>query len=818
MMESSNELLELTQRISSGKAILFVGAGFSTGAINTKNNNFPTALELSKEIAKLARIEEDDDLKYVTEYCIQNGGTDKLIRLLKETFTTVETSEHHQIISAVDWMRIYTTNYDDVVENAARKNFKALKTITVDDDPKEFYKSKDLCIHINGSISTLSEDTLQSKFKLSKSSYMSPDSFSESPWYYSFKKDLERCSVIVFVGYSLYDIDIEKVLFNCPEYKEKTFFVTRKNPTQKSQFQLSKYGTVLPVGTDGLAEKLKFLPTYTENKEILTEAFVRFEILDNQNVITDNEIQQFLLYGRIDEGYINLAVSGTQAKPYLITRKVVNDVVEKLSKKQFVVLHSELGNGKTIMLKQIASRLYLSGKKVYFLKNDDGDYASDIDLLSSAIDESVLIIDGYSRYMDIIRYFTQVNPSKICLLVSDRTINHESQRTFLHDIQKEIYEYSIDTLNDQECEQFCNIISNIGRWNHEAGLSNLRKANYIKKYFKSQISQALLGLFQSPVIKDKVAELLIPIFKNEKLKNTVFAICLLEIMDLPLKRSLISQVSNSEEIYLLSTNNDSSFQELFKLESDIISTKCSIFSIYLVKNHFSAPYVTGQLLKIVRNFDDLKNNGRTEEMIFKQLLRFSFIERILPDDNKRDSLIKFYENLKIEVPWLTKSPHFWLQYAMARITFNQLEDAQSYLNQAYSIAEKKDAFDTAHLDAQQARLYLKNSIDSTIENDVFTFFIKAHNLLSKLNDDSYKFRQVITYRDFFDLKYQVLSKKHRVEFEYACRKMLSDLKRYNATFSTLSGDSIFSKSSKALNSILESIQVSRASKVVQVEK
>jgi hypothetical protein len=331
----------------------------------------------------------------------------------------------------------------------------------------------------------------------------------------------------------------------------------------------------------------------------------------------------------------------------------------------------------------------------------------------------------------------------------------------------------------------------------------------IKNKFKSQISQALLGLLKSPVIEGKISELLVPIFDNKQLKKTVFAICLLEIMDLPLKRSLISQVSDSDEIYLLTTNNHASFQELFRLEHDAISTKCSVFSIYLVKNHFSASYVTEQLLKIVKRFDEFKDNGTAEQRIFKQLLRFSFVERILPDDNKRDSLIKFYENLKVEIVWLKRDPHFWLQYAMARMTFDQLQTAQEYLNQAYSIAAKKNNFDTSYLDAQQARLYLRNSLDSTVENEIFDYFLKAHRLLSGLTHDSYKFRQVVAYRSFFDSKYQILSKKHKVDFEHACKKMLIDLDKAEANFTTLNGESILNKIRQALNFILSSIQTLR---------
>ena len=84
-----------------------------------------------------------------------------------------------------------------------------------------FYKKRNCCIHINGSISSVSEEDLDSKFKLTRTSYVSPDSFVNSPWYYYFKKDLEQSSAVVFIGYSLYDIDIEKLLFSSPALRRR---------------------------------------------------------------------------------------------------------------------------------------------------------------------------------------------------------------------------------------------------------------------------------------------------------------------------------------------------------------------------------------------------------------------------------------------------------------------------------------------------------------------------------------------------------------------------------------------------------------------
>ena len=68
------------------------------------------------------------------------------------------------------------------------------------------------CVHINGYIGNLTESTLNTSFKLSESSYMRPEGFLNSPWYTIFKRDLERASAIIFAGYSLYDIDIKRIL------------------------------------------------------------------------------------------------------------------------------------------------------------------------------------------------------------------------------------------------------------------------------------------------------------------------------------------------------------------------------------------------------------------------------------------------------------------------------------------------------------------------------------------------------------------------------------------------------------------------------
>lgn len=73
---------------------------------------------------------------------------------------------------------------------------------------------------------------------------------------------MERASVIVFVGYSLYDIDIQKILFENKSLKEKTFFVTKESISIKSKFNLEKFGTILPIGVEEFGKEIRKIHDY----------------------------------------------------------------------------------------------------------------------------------------------------------------------------------------------------------------------------------------------------------------------------------------------------------------------------------------------------------------------------------------------------------------------------------------------------------------------------------------------------------------------------------------------------------------------------
>lgn len=125
------------------------------------------------------------------------------------------------------------------------------------------------------------------------------------------------------------------------------------------------------------------------------------------------------------------------------------------------------------------------------------------------------------------------------------------------------------------------------------------------------------------------------------------------------------------------------------------------------------------------------------------------------------------------MPGLERTPHFWLQYAMARIAIDDYHVAQNYLDTAY--AKAYDGYDTSYLDAQQARLWIKLAINEKDQNKSIGLFEQAHILLRNLQDDQYKYRQVETYSDFYEKKYSVLSNKNKAKFISQVKEMTDKL-------------------------------------------
>jgi len=758
----NNDISEVLKKIASGNAILFTGAGFSSEATNIKGEEPPCAKQLADLIAEKGNFSGESDLKFSSNYFLRTKGHSPLIELLKDQYTLNEVDQAHKDICSIKWKRIYTTNYDNSIELALRSNGQRGECITLDDDPQVYYKKENICVHINGNISSLRQDTIPDSFKLSTASYLSPDSFINSKWFYSFKKDLEKASAIVFVGYSLYDIDIQKILFGSPHFKEKTFFITYPEESKKSLFELSEFGKVYRIGVSGFAKEIiDNMPKKVDTEAFWLESFSEYIISHETTDIRDQNIYDFLLHGKLESHFFDDAITNVQQLPYLIIRDKLDDALRLLQEKNFLTVISDFGNGKTVFLRELASALAMNGKQVFLMYDYDSNYIDDIDKIRSLNTEIYLIIDNYENCFDAVKYLVTINDNNIKVILSTRTNNQGHLYDEFESLDN-MLEISVDILSDLEISKLSNIIENAALWGEQAGFPDLKKQSIIKDDNRAQLSHTLLNLLNAPQMKGRIDNLLAPLLEVPEYQDTILGICILEIMNHPLKFSSISEISLSNTIYKTELSKNQNFIQLFPSRQDMVLGNSSLFARNLLSFHFKGIYTVNKLLKIVTKYHKLRHNSHIEADIYKSLLRFSFIERVLPHDSKRNMLIRYYEQLKSRIVGLERTPHFWLQYAMARIAMNDFHNAQNCLETAY--AKAHDEYDTSYLDAQQSRLWIKLALEETDQNRSIELIQKAHRLLKNLDDNQYKYRQVEAYFDYFEAKYMTLSKKNKAKF------------------------------------------------------
>src|SRR5262249_30249485 len=156
------------------------------------------------------------------------------------------------------WHRIYTTNYDDIVENVRRDLGRNTSSYSRTDDLPWNFES-DSIVHLHGSVTKISEENLMAELVLGEAAYVN-EYLTRSPWYTQFQADIRYCSNLFIVGYSLSDFHISALLLGTPGLAEKTFFIQGPKIDERFKRKTEAYGKTLNIGVDGFAKQLTSNP------------------------------------------------------------------------------------------------------------------------------------------------------------------------------------------------------------------------------------------------------------------------------------------------------------------------------------------------------------------------------------------------------------------------------------------------------------------------------------------------------------------------------------------------------------------------------
>lgn len=789
----SKELVDKLKRlISTGNALVFVGAGFSIESKNIEGGNPPLAKDLALRISNrsaqylnginadrnlIEEISQCDDLMIASDFYLNNiPEKEELLKLLKSNFTINEVTDVQINVFSMKWRRIYTTNYDNAIELSLIKAGKSVTSLNLEDIPSQYKSIEDICLHINGKVERSKVSDLDSTIKLTTSSYLSPEQFLSSSWYRQFKTDLDNASAIIFLGYSMYDIDIQKVFFNDNIIKNKTFFITKEGTTKFQNYKLGIFGEVLNIGIKGFSEIAKSCAneSHQERNLSMINSMEQFHVDEEHQEIRDSDIANFMIFGKVTDNYINEATLRDNAQDKLVLRKEVERIIDHIEASHDILIASDLGNGKSIMTKILMSKLCRLGYICYYYLFNEFSFSKDLEILSRLNSKIVIFIDDYSNCIEDTRYAIENRSANIQIVITTRHFGYENTKQHLLSMDMSNFKtHDIDYLSDSEVDNFIHIVDNLGGWGEKAGLTRHEKLSELDENAKGQLSFLLLSILKSEAIQSRIREITKLAFLDKEYKDTIFAILILDVIGLNISRSLISDVAVNEKIYDSGFMENSGVKNLFNISNGMIKTKSSTLSRFLINYTFDYKYVVNQLLTIIDYIFNLNKDAKDSKLdrLITSLLRFSVVEKFLPQ--RRVEINYFYEKVKHIIPNLINDPHFWVQYAMSMIPFKDYSSAENYLTTAYSLASRKNNYHTKNIDTQRARLHLLVCVTKT-GSDAFHEFESGDNLIRIIPNDIYKYRQIPRYREIYEKVYPTFSAKQKVFYEHAVKRIIKE--------------------------------------------
>jgi hypothetical protein len=761
-------------------SILFLGSGFSLGATNIGGESPPNGTGLRRHFIEQLGLPNDTtyELQVLTEEFAENNSQ-KLYDELYRIFRITTLSEVQKAVLSERWRRIYTTNYDDVVETH-RLATKALPNAF---DVSESVPSKlphGAVVHLHGSIRLITPDNLNNSLVLGEASYVN-QYVVRSPWYDQFQRDLAFASTIYIVGYSLADYHIAALLLANPSLAARTIFIQGPKPDPIFIRRTALYGRPMFIGTEGFAAALAHAPrpagpTLDNLRSFRSLAPTRDKRASARPTAT--EVYDLLVYGDFSPGTLARSQPG---EDYAIARadavRTAADVVER---KAALVVDGRLGNGKTIFLHLLASELSTRGWTCLLFKPGHPDVAREIAALSN-VERLVVFIEQYSSAQDSLRGLREALPNAR-LVVEVRTGTYEVRfHELLEVLPRPFDRVSLNGISRPEINAF-------GKLCERAGLSPPNSNR------TGDLRDILLDLFNNKSIRDRVRVALTPLFDKRSSRRLLTMTMLIATHQGAVGAAFVRSVVGEDPFMVLKPLENLS-HEIFEVSADGFRARSAVFSSFVI-NDFIEPDEIADAVVEVTLAAAKRRSERPYRILMSNMMAYGSLMRTLRSKGDPHSIIiRIYERLRYDER-VNNEPLFWLQYAIVMAALPKLDAAEEFIQTAYRKAEKLVGFETYQIDTQSFRIALMRATQepgghpvSNLEN-ILSGLERIETMLTDNSHRAYAVRVLETVHPFVTARRNDLTQSEKIAVQLWLLKLVKSLLALPDDFKATTGSDI----------------------------
>ncbi|WP_460645917.1 P-loop NTPase [Leclercia adecarboxylata] len=565
----------LSQNINSGRVVLFLGSGATIGAKTQSGKEAPKGNDLANILSKEYFGEEKTTktLSSVAELAISETDIHTVQQFVKNYFDEFEPAEFHLKIPTFRWIAIYTTNYDLVIEKAYQRQLSKTQNIKCiyknSDRVDEVLRTTDsICyVKLHGCITKIDDLTIPL--------ILTPDQ------YVTHKRNRDRLFnrldehghqyTIVFVGYSLDDLDLRQALLSLSEtVEERPRFYTvtpslsdaevrmwekKKITALKGTFEdfINSLDLTAPVALRNVSRVKKQheiervlnnndLELSSKTLELLSSelVFIRSDIpTDN---LTPSDFYKGNSYGweSIKESYdCRRALTDT-----IISEVVLLEEVERNTIVDFFLVKGHAGSGKTITLKRIAwdSAVEYNRIALYWESSNKIDVNAIFEICERATDRVFLFVDKPSFHISEIMALIKRGISsniKLTIVSSERGNEWNMECEPLHSYTSR--EYKVPYLKEKEIKD---LLDKLEKFQCLGLIKDLSREKQEEAFRNKAGRQILVALYEVTMGKS-FEDIVFDEYNNiepEQARLIYRTICALNRLGVPVRTGIIHRI------------------------------------------------------------------------------------------------------------------------------------------------------------------------------------------------------------------------------------------------------------------------------------
>lgn len=738
--KSSEEFQRRFNLARNGGAILFCGAGFSADCLNFKpDETIGTGAQLLDLFNTELRQEPPyRDLRNAADALQERIADNGMMKLLKERFTVSNVTADMVDLLRYPWQAVYTTNYDDALEIAAKAAHRPIEALNNTDDPDTATQNLPI-IHLHGYVQKWDIHNTRESCVLGAESYSKLTHVKK--WLYRFRRDVDQAQIVVFVGFNAGDFHLSQAINDLTGLREKAFFINR--PTAQADPDVTaaqkRLGTPFFTGRAGLANTIRDLLAKDAPKAPRLASFAKYTPSDPAATVpTQAQIEDLFLYGKVDHSQLVRDISNDVSE-YHVQRSAIQETLAAIAgDARILLLEGYPCDGKTLLTTDLAYRL--SGvRPVYQMRQAYENVLNEVaDILHHAPNAALIIENCFDlpagRLASIARQFDgQVG----VLILTSRAVAVDASPIGLASLEGfgSFRKIPIVSLNENEARALSDLADQIAGWRDFHSLDPGARLRFIESTCQASLPHFLMRLLRSDYVTNRYREE----FNKLSLSQTERAAIIIALYVAHIgENAPVSFLSNAMETdygAIIDRLNARAGNDTFRLvrrTGEIIQTVPSIGAVNILQHLFDDDEIVDAIVPLLRNLAVIYRNP-FEQRMFSQMMRFSIISDFVTN---RDEIDRFFEHNK-QALQIRRMPLFWMQWHMAKCAAGDLSVAEKFLEQGYSEATEFErrtgrAFDRRQLDDRRAKfLMLRGEKTNRSGVDLFRDFKEAIELTGK---------------------------------------------------------------------------------------